>query len=103
MQRHAIYITQRHCCLNSGTRTTVRFVLKRVLVESVWMKLVGGVSSYILLERSNKLHFSLIATEVCDFVQEGYNSSCSRTGDTLKDEENWFLASSSSCSTRARD
>lgn len=44
--------------------------------------------------RSNELHFSF---------HEDYNSSCSRTGDTLKDEENWFLVSSSSWSTRARD
>ena len=32
-----------------------------------------------------------------------YDSSWSRTDDTLKDDENWFLVSSSSCSTRVRD
>ena len=37
------------------------------------------------------------------FLQFDHNSSWSRTAEMLKDEENWFPESSSSCSTRARD
>ena len=54
-------------------------------------------------QRNPALHSVIYLFDVIFFLQFDHNSSWSRTAEMLKDEENWFPESSSSCSTRARD